>query len=108
MHRRTRGLTLLALVLAACGGSAGSAIMPLDPAEPVTVPTFTSTTAGEAVTTTTVIATTTLPPLPPATFESIAGINTVRDFTRSFGSRGMARWEREVPGVADIRIVSTI
>ncbi len=105
MHRRTPALVLLATFLSAC---AGSAITPFEPAAPVSVPTSTSTTAGATLTTTSTATTTTLPPLPPATFESITGLNTVRDFTRSVGARGLARWERSVPGVADIRIVSSL
>ena len=111
MHRRSRGLALLVLMLSAC---AGSAIQPFEPSgRPATTTTAPSTTAGSTRTTTTTtttstVTTTTLPPLAPATFESLTGIHTVRNFTRRFGSRGMARWERSVPGVEDIRITSTI
>ena len=58
--------------------------------------------------TTTTATTTTLAPLDPPTFESLRGINTILDFSRSFTSHGIARWERSVPGVEDIRITSTI
>jgi poly(3-hydroxybutyrate) depolymerase len=57
-------------------------------------------------TSTTATTTTTLPPLDPPTFESVARINTIREFT-GYTSRGLARWQQSVPGVEDIRITST-
>jgi poly(3-hydroxybutyrate) depolymerase len=55
---------------------------------------------------TTATTTTTLLPLDPPTFESVARINTIREFT-GYTSRGLARWQQSVPGVEDIRITST-
>jgi len=118
MQRSIRALVLLAVVLPAC---TGSAIQPFDPAEPSTEAispstgatspstgaTSPSTTAGSTHTSTAVTSTTLLP-LDPPTFESLGGINTVRNFTRSYRSRGIARWERSVPGVEDIRIPSSV
>jgi poly(3-hydroxybutyrate) depolymerase len=55
---------------------------------------------------TTATTTTTLLPLDPPTFESVARVNTIREFT-GYTSRGLARWQQSVPGVEDIRITST-
>lgn len=41
-----------------------------------------------------------------ATFESLDGINTIGDFT-SFVASGASRWESSVPGIEELRIVST-
>jgi len=111
MQRSIRALVLLAVVLPAC---TESAIQPFDPAEPSTGATSPSTGATSPSTTagsthtSTAVTSTTLPPLDPPTFESLGGINTVRNFTRSYRSRGIARWERSVPGVEDIRIPSSV
>jgi poly(3-hydroxybutyrate) depolymerase len=110
-HHRTRALALVAIALSACTGSAleppGSAGPTTSATSPNTGATSPSTTAGSTHTSTAVTSTT-LPPLDPPTFESLGGINTVRNFTRSYRSRGIARWERSVPGVEDIRIASTV
>jgi len=47
-----------------------------------------------------------LPPLEPPTFESLDGINTIRDFS-NYVSYGRSRWERSVPGIEQLRIIST-
>jgi poly(3-hydroxybutyrate) depolymerase len=63
--------------------------------------------AGDPSTTVTVtVTTTTLVPLDPPTFESVARINTIREFS-GYTSRGLTRWQRSVPGIEDIRITST-
>jgi poly(3-hydroxybutyrate) depolymerase len=61
-----------------------------------------------STTTTTAIATTTttLTPFDPPTFESVEGINLIREFT-GYTRRGLTRWRNLVPGVEDIRITST-
>ncbi len=41
-----------------------------------------------------------------ATFEALDGINTIGDFT-SFVSHGPSTWELSVPGIEELRIVST-
>ena len=61
-----------------------------------------------SVATSTTTTTTTLPPLEPATYESLEGITTVRSFTNSYVRRGLARWEQFVPGVEDIRLTSSM
>lgn len=61
-----------------------------------------STTATTAATTTTTTA-----PLPPPDFTGLEGIHTVQGFA-SFGASGLGAWERNVPGIQDIRIPSTI
>ena len=71
-----------------------------------TTTTAPSTTTSDAATTSSTTTTTTLPPLEPPTFESVAGINTIREFS-GYTSRGIGRWERSVSGVEDIRIPST-
>jgi len=75
----------------------------LDTTASATAPTTTAVPGETAATATT----TTLPPLDPPTFESLSGIYTVPDFTRSYVAHGMDRWVSSVPGVEDIRIVST-
>jgi len=57
--------------------------------------------------TTTTTTTTTLPPLDPPTFESLERFNTIRDCCR-YVAYGRSRWERLVPGVERLRIVSTL
>jgi acetyl esterase/lipase len=49
---------------------------------------------------------TTLLPLDPVTFDSIAGIHIIPHFSGRT-SRSLARWQRDVPEVEDIRIIST-
>lgn len=66
-------------------------------------PAPTTTEAPDGPTTTT----TTLVPLDPVTFESLDGIHIIPHFTGRT-TRGMWRWERDVPGVEDIRITSTV
>ena len=50
--------------------------------------------------------TTTVPPLTPPTFESLDGLSTIRTFT-GLTTRGASRWNRMVPGIEQLRIVST-
>ncbi len=50
--------------------------------------------------------TTTLPPLDPLTFESLDRINMIRDFSE-YVSSGRSRWERSIPGIEQLRIIST-
>jgi dipeptidyl aminopeptidase/acylaminoacyl peptidase len=64
-----------------------------------TIPRASTTTSGTTTTTT-------RSPLDPPTYESVAGINTIREFT-GYTSRGLTRWEQSVPGVEGIRITST-
>lgn len=99
-------LLAVAVAFAACTPSA---------AQPGFSDTLTSTTAPPTgssstsnVTTTTSVAptTTTLRPLDPTTFETVAGINTIGEFS-GLTSRGLARWEQSVPGIEDMRITST-
>ncbi|GEM_PF-4847194 len=59
-----------------------------------------------AANTTTTTTTTTLPPLPPPTFDSVDRIDTIRDYT-GFTTRGPSRWRSAVPGIEQLRIVST-
>lgn len=49
---------------------------------------------------------TTLPPPDPPTFESLDRINTIRDCCK-YVAYGRSRWERQVPGIERVRIVST-
>lgn len=106
-------LLLTAGLLAGCGERAG------DPVDPTTAPSSTtvvsepSTTASstteattENTTTTTTTTTTTVPPLPEPTFESLEGINTIRDFSQ-LTSEGLSLWQESVPDIEDITITST-
>ncbi|WP_420444010.1 alpha/beta hydrolase family protein [Candidatus Poriferisodalis sp.] len=61
---------------------------------------------GSPSPTTTTTTTTTLPPLDPLTFESLDRINMIRDFSK-YVSSGRSRWERSVPGIEQLRIIST-
>ena len=65
-----------------------------------------SATAAPSPTTTTTPTTTALPPLGPPTFNSLDRFNTIRDFS-SYVSYGWSRWEQSVPGIEQLRIVST-
>ena len=75
------------------------------PTTTIASPTTAATTANLAAATTSTT-TTTLPPAVPPTFESLARIDTIRDFT-GFVSSGPARWARSVPEIESLRIVST-
>ena len=61
---------------------------------------------GSRSPTTTTTTAATLPPLDPLTFESLDRINTIRDFS-NYATSGRSRWERSVPGIEQLRIVST-
>lgn len=50
---------------------------------------------------------TTIAPLTPPTFDALAGIHTIRDFT-GLTSRGPSKWERSVPGIERLSIPSTL
>lgn len=88
------------------------------PDEPTTTPTTTTTVASEpsatapstteatSETTSTTSTSTTVPPLPEPTFESLEGINTIRDFSE-LTSEGLSLWQESVPDIEDITITST-
>ena len=61
---------------------------------------------GSPYPTTSTTTATTLPPLDPLKFESLDRINMIRDFSQ-YVSSGRSRWERSVPGIEQLRIVST-
>jgi len=111
--RRGIGAALLLVVMAvsACNADAIGPSGPGATQDPVAIqPTTRKTKPNSTVVpghpSTTATTTTTLPPLDPPTFESVATINTIREFT-GYTSRGLARWEQSVPGIEDIRITST-
>lgn len=74
-------------------------VLPTTEAAPVT------TVAPSPTTTTTT--TTTLPPLDPPTFKSLERFHTIRDCCR-YVAYGRSRWERSVPGIERLRVVSTL
>lgn len=75
----------------------------------VTVPTTTSTTTTippDDTTTTSTTTTTTLRPLDPVTFEALARIDTIRDYT-DFTTQGPSRWRSSIDGLEEFSLVST-
>ena len=74
----------------------------------VTVPTTTTTVPEEeaAPTTTTTTTTTTLRPLDPVTFDALARIDTIRDYT-DFTTQGASRWRSTITGLEEFSLVST-
>ena len=77
-----------------------------------TVPTTMPMAADDATrttttTSTTTTTTTTLRPLDPVTFESLARIDTIRDFT-DFTTQGPSRWRRSIEGLQEVDLTSTV
>lgn len=72
-----------------------------------TAPTTTTTVALEtSTTTTTTTTTTTLRPLDPVTFESLARIDTILDYT-DFTTQGPSRWRSSIDGLEELDLTST-
>ncbi len=67
-------------------------------------PDETSTTSTSSTTTTTT--TTTQRPLDPVTFESLARIDTILDYT-DFTTQGPSRWRNSIDGLEELTLVST-
>ncbi len=80
------------------------------PLATVTVPTTTAapttTTVATDEPTTTTTTTTTLRPLDPVTFESLARIDTIGDYT-DFTTQGPSRWRRSIEGLQEFSLIST-
>jgi len=66
----------------------------------------TSAPTTEPAPSTTTASTTTIPPLEEPTFESVEGINTIRDFSE-LTSAGLGLWQESVPDIEDLTITST-
>lgn len=105
----------LAMAVAGCGDEAdGSGPVTTTPATSTTsAPPDVSTTAPhttEPAPTTepdpSTTTTSTIPPLDPPTFDSLEGINTIRDFSE-LTSEGLGLWQESVPDIEDITVTST-
>lgn len=104
---RARPLGLaLALVLACNGGAVDSSISSGAASTSIAPPTISSTTTLTGGTSTTAEATTTTAPVDPPTFDSLEGIDTIRDFA-GYTDSGMSRWQESVPGIEDIRLTAS-
>ncbi len=98
-------LVALGLVLGAC--SSGGEGDP-EGTTTTTVAADTTVSSTEATSTSVPPTSTTTEPLPPPDFSVLEGIHRGSRYVASFGDAGLARWEREVPGIQDVRIPSTI
>lgn len=112
-HRRATACVLLSVLVLATACSTGGASEASGPTATVETTAPTTSVSGNSSTITTATnqssastLTGTLPPLDPATFESLREIDTILDFTSDTAS-GLARWEQSVPGIEDIEITST-
>jgi pimeloyl-ACP methyl ester carboxylesterase len=108
--KRRKSLWVLVFALALTAGCGNDANEPSTTTVPTTDATNTTgdpsgaSTTTEAATSTTT--TSTLPPLDPPTFESLDGINTIRDFSE-LTSEGLGLWQDSVPEIEDITLTST-
>ncbi len=105
--RKAAVLCALMLVIVAACGDNGTTPGDSTTTSLVGTTTTSTTTVVTSTVTTTPGPTTTTTPEPPASFDSLRGINTVLDFAESYVSSGASLWNRSVPGVQDVRIPST-